>query len=254
MFLKVENNPTDYTQISAEVGIHKKNRDWSSPSLPFFPSPSRFFTSYCTVLYCTILYYTVLYCTVMYYVLCTMYCPSPLLSSPLLSSPSLQKLTCVESLTGGPRMDPDILFSLLRGSLATPSTSLRSVVTQCRLHKKTEKRPGQLDTALTRRGWGRWFIWFIWSTQSFNQKLNGHYFFTSPYRKEINLIQVKNQAWSPSLPFFPSLLCHVFYIVLKHIYIYIYIYNSKNPKTFRKQTLPKVDVLVPKHYWNFKNS
>ena len=34
---------------------------------------------------------------------------------------------------------------------------------------------------------------------------NGHYY----------LIQVKNRAWSPSLPFFPSLLRHVFYIVLK---------------------------------------
>ena len=22
---------------------------------------------------------------------------------------------------------------------------------------------------------------------------------------------------------------------------------------YRKQTLPKVDVLIPKHYWNFKN-
>ena len=115
---------------------------------PPLPSSVTFFTSYCTVLYCTILYCTVLYCTV-------------LLSQSPVSSPSLQKLTCFESLTGGPRMDPDILFSLLRGSLATPSTSLRSIVTQCCLHKKTKKRPGQLDTALTRRGWGRWFIWFI---------------------------------------------------------------------------------------------
>ena len=24
-------------------------------------------------------------------------------------------------------------------------------------------------------------------------------------------------------------------------------------KTFRKQILPKVDILIPKHYWNFKN-
>ena len=202
------------------------------PPLPFFPPlpfpPSRF-------LHCTVLYYVVLYCTVLY---CTV-----LYSSPSLQSPSLQKLTCFESLTGGPRMHADILFSLLCGSLATPSTSLRSVVTQCRLHKKTKKRPGQLDTALTHRWraqWhgvdmilfyliekdhgdcsficplratvrGRWFI-FHWSTQSFNQKLNGHYYFASPYRKEINLIQVKNRAWSPSL------LRHVFYIVLKNSY------------------------------------
>ena len=62
------------------------------PSLvPFFPSslPSiMFFTSYCTVLYCT-----------------------------LLSTSGefiLQKLTCLESLTGRARLNPDTLLSLLR--------------------------------------------------------------------------------------------------------------------------------------------
>ena len=111
--------------------IQEKNRAWSSPSLlPSPPLPSvTFFTSYCTVLYCTILYYTVLYCTILY-------------SQSPVSFPVSKIFTCFETLTGGTRMNADILFSLIRGSLATLSTSLRSVVTQCRLHKKMKKTAG----------------------------------------------------------------------------------------------------------------
>ena len=187
----------------------------TGPPLPFPPLPSvTFFYMYYTVLYCTILYYTVLYCTILY-------------SQSPVSSPSLQKFTCLETLMGGTRMNADILFSLLRGSLATLSTSLRSVVTQCRLHTKTKKWPGQLERerALTHRWRAQWhgvdmilfyliekdhgdcsFICPLHATVRGRWFANGHYY----------LIQVKNWAWSPSLPFFPSLLCHVFYIILKN--------------------------------------
>ena len=166
-------------------------------------------------------------------------------------------------------MDADILFSLLRGSLATPSTSLRSVVKQCCLHKKMKKTAGtaghcthsQMTSTVARSGHdpflfnrkGSWRLLIYMSTPCHCARkvvhfplihANGHYYFASPYRKEINLIQVKNRAWSPSLPFFPSLLCHVFYIVLKKKKKQL----QEVKKTFRKQTLPKVDVLVPKHY------
>ena len=115
--------------------------------------------------------------------------------------------------------------------------------------KKTKKRLGQLDTAPThcthsqmtstvaRSGHdpfifnrkGSWRLLIYLSTPCHCARkvvhfplihTNGHYYFASPYRKEINLIQVKK----PSLVPFPSLLRHVFYIVLKKKKIYIYIY------------------------------
>ena len=112
---------------------------------PPLPSPPLLRHVLYIVLYCTILYYTVLYCTILYYTV--LYCT---ILSPAFT-PSLQKFICFETLMGRTRMNADILLSLLRSSLPTLSNSLRSVVTQCCLHKKTKKWPRQLDTAHTHR-------------------------------------------------------------------------------------------------------
>ena len=135
-----------------KVGLSTRKTETGPP----LPSPSLchvfYIVLYCTilyytVLYCTILYYTVLYCTILYYTV--LYCTILYSQSPAFS-PSLQKFICFETLTGGTRLNADILFSLIRGSLATLSTSLHSVVTQCCLHSWTA---GQLERerALTHR-------------------------------------------------------------------------------------------------------
>ena len=167
------------------------------PSLPFFP-PSRFLhrtVLYYTVLYCTILYYTVLYCTIL----------SPVSS---LQSPSLQKFICFETLTRLTRLNADILLSLLaalsRLFRILCAASSRNVVF-------TKKRKNGRDS------------WTLHTLRAHTPCTLRAHTPCNCARKVVHfpfihyyLIQVKNRAWSPSLPFFfPSLIRHVFYIVLK---------------------------------------
>ena len=204
----------------------------TGPPLPF--PPSRF-------LHRTVLYYTVLYCTVLYYVLCTV------LSSPGSYSIS-KKFTCLDSLTGGPRMHPDMLFSLLSRLLSLiHGESSRKVVFDIESTDPVSLRLACGNPILV--------IDPRKVSISFNHELGVH--------TSVHICPYINPHKKPSLvpfPFPPSSLCHIFYISKiqdgckkkKNIYIY----NSKNQKTatrgkkkhFRKQTLPKVDVLVPKHY------
>ena len=221
----------------------------TGPPLPFppLPSPSLCHVFY-IVLYCTILYYTVLYCTPSLQ-------PSLPVSKSLFASrrsragwdwiptytlvlfaalSRLFRLLCAAS-------SRNVVFTKTDpGQLERESTHSQMTSTVARsghdLFYLIEKDDGDCSFICPLRATvrGRWFA-------------NGHYY----------LIQVKNRAWSPSLPFFPSLL--PFPSPSRFLHCTKKKKKKKKAtrgkkKTFRKQILPKVDVLVPKHHWNFKNS